>query len=103
MPFDQTLANTLFAHGYGQVVLFDQVRSFQSMTCTIAGDQEIPSGALPLPSGASVPQGPEALAVLLPQLLRHEGATVALIELVLVKLSSCADTNDETAPHGELS
>ncbi|MBB6558866.1 energy-coupling factor transporter ATP-binding protein EcfA2 [Acidovorax soli] len=77
--FDQTLANALFSHGYGQVVLFNQVRGFQPMACTIPSINVTPAGGLQLPSGNNAPQGPEALAPVVAQLVRHEQAPVALI------------------------
>lgn len=77
--FDQTLANALFLHGYGQVVLFDQVRGFQPMACTIPSINVTPAGVLQLPSGNTAPQGPEALAPVVAQFVRHEQAPVALI------------------------
>jgi len=77
--FDQTLANALFSHGYGQVVLFDQVRGFQPMACTIPSINVTTAGGLQLPSGNNAPQGPEALVPVLAQFVRHEQAPVALI------------------------
>jgi len=77
--FDQTLANALFSHGYGQVVLFDQVRGFQPMACTLPSINITLAGGLQLPAGNTAPQGPEALAPVLAQFVRHEQAPAALI------------------------
>lgn len=77
--FDQTLANALFSHGYGQVVLFDQVRGFQPMACTAPSSCSPSAGGLPFPTGGNASQGLDALAPMLAPVVRYEQAPVALI------------------------
>src|SRR4051812_21800157 len=56
LRFDQPLANPLFAHGYGQVVQFDQLRGFQSMAPTVP-PADVPSAEalLNLPAATGTP------------------------------------------------
>jgi energy-coupling factor transporter ATP-binding protein EcfA2 len=77
--FDQTLANALFSHGYGQVVLFDQVRGFQPMASTGPSSGSPSSGGLPFPTGGNAAQRLEGLAPMLAPVVRYEQAPIALI------------------------
>jgi hypothetical protein len=62
LRFDQTLANALFAHGYGQVVQFDQLHGFQSMAPTVPpADGPAAAALLDLPAATGTPAGPDAL------------------------------------------
>lgn len=78
--FDQALANALFAHGYHQVLHFDQLRGFQAMSPTMPGaDLPTNEGLFELPASTEAPFGTDALNALLPRLVRHEHLPVALV------------------------
>jgi ATP-dependent Clp protease ATP-binding subunit ClpA len=80
LRFDQTLVNALFVHGYGQVVLFDQLRGFQTMAPTIPPvDAPGTEGLLDLSAATGTPVGLDALLGLMPRLVRHERTPAALI------------------------
>lgn len=80
LRFDQTLANALFVHGYGQVVLFDQLRGFQTMAPTVPPVDALGSeGLLDLSAATGTPAGLDALFGLMPRLVRHERTPAALI------------------------
>lgn len=80
LRFDQTLANALFAHGYRQVLHFDQLRGFQPMSPTVPAAQEGPSdGLIEAPATNGAPTGADALSGFLPRLVRHERAPAALV------------------------
>lgn len=80
LRFDQTLANVLFAHGYGQLVLFDQLRGFQTMAPTVPpAASPGTEGLLDLSAATGTPAGLDALLALMPRLVRHERTPAALI------------------------
>lgn len=80
LRFDQALANALFAHGYGQVVLFDLVRGFQELAPTLpSAEPRDVGGTLTVPTTTNLPAGPDALSGFLSQVARHNQAPVALV------------------------
>ena len=71
LRFDQTLATALFAHGYGQVVLFDLVRGFHELGPSISAPQPVDAAEhLAIPAAANLPAGPEVSSAVLPQAVR---------------------------------
>lgn len=80
LRFDQTLANALFAHGYRQVLHFDQLRGFQEMSPTLPHPETgAPEKLLEVPAATNTPTGTEALTGLMPRLVRYESVPAALV------------------------
>ncbi|MGM9489631.1 AAA family ATPase [Ideonella sp. YS5] len=92
LRFDQTLADVLFAHGYRQVLLFDQLRGCRALSATVPRADNVAADALLEPPGLDgAAPGPEALAAMLGQVIRHERAPVALIVDFASRLTMRAD------------
>lgn len=93
LRFPQTLANALFAHGYRQVILFDQLGGFQAMSATVPAESAgATGGSLEVPGSSASSTGLEALSSFLPGLVRHSGAPVALIVDFASRLTMRSDS-----------
>lgn len=92
LRFDQVLANALFAHGYRQVVLFDQLRGCQPMAPSIPlADSVAVEELVDIPQFGATPPSLSALGGILPRVVRHNGAPAALIVDFASRLTVRAD------------
>jgi energy-coupling factor transporter ATP-binding protein EcfA2 len=93
LRFPQALADALFAHGYRQVVLFDQLRGFQAMGPTLASDaQASTESLLEIPTSAAAGAGVDSLSGILPGLVRHTGTPIALVVDFASRLTMRSDS-----------